>query len=253
MSAQYYLMINGTKQGPFPRRDLASRGLRADTLVWTEGASEGTRADQIADLTDLLAEPSSRRRRGHGVQPGRLRNLWRAFAILATIMVLMMSANGITHDVAGENLQSVWEYWGVKVVPVLLIALVVIGLYAALLYRCWDFLQDGPARTSPGRAVGFLFLPVFNFYWNFEAIGGLAADVRADANRRQVSAEWVSEGLALTYCVFYCALPAAYFMGWPAAFLLTALLAAAQVVFLGSVVGVIERSVSRESRSSRKG
>lgn len=253
MTPQYYLMVNGTKQGPFPKRDLASRGLRADTLVWTEGATDGARADQVSDLADVLAAPASRRRRARKLQPGRLRNLWRVFAVLATLMVALMSANGVTHDVAGENLQTVWQYWGLKVVPVGLIALVVIGLYATLLYRCWEFLQDGPARTSPGRAVGFLFLPVFNLYWNFEAIGGLAADVRAEASRRQVSAEWVSEGLALTYCVFCCSWPAAYLMGWPAIFLLTALLTAAQIVFLGSVVGVIERSLSQDSRSSRKG
>lgn len=253
MSAQYYLMVNGTKQGPFPKQELTRRGLRAGTLVWTEGTSEAARADQVADLADVIAAPRARRRRSRTIQPGRLRNLWRAFAVLATILVLMMSVNGVTHDVAGEDLQSIWEYWGLKVVPVILIALAVTGLYAVLLYRCWDFLQDGSARMSPGRAVGLLFLPGFNFYWNFEAIGGLAADIRAEASRRQVSAEWVSEGLALTYCVFCCTLPAACLMGWPAIFLLTTLLTAAQVVFLGSVVGVIERSVSQGPRSSRKG
>jgi hypothetical protein len=45
------------------------------------------------------------------------------------------------------------------------------------LYRCWSILQKlGIARTYPGRAVGFLFVPVFNIYWIFHAIPGLASD-----------------------------------------------------------------------------
>ncbi len=41
------------------------------------------------------------------------------------------------------------------------------------LYRAWKCLQPGGATVSPGAAIGFLFIPVFNLYWFFKAIGGL--------------------------------------------------------------------------------
>lgn len=44
------------------------------------------------------------------------------------------------------------------------------------LYRAWSCLQAGAPRTTPGKAVGFLFIPFFNLYWLFVAIAGLPKD-----------------------------------------------------------------------------
>ena len=41
------------------------------------------------------------------------------------------------------------------------------------LYRAWKCLQPGGANVSPSAAVGFLFIPLFNIYWIFKAMGGL--------------------------------------------------------------------------------
>ncbi len=51
-----------------------------------------------------------------------------------------------------------------------------IVLFHMYLYRAWFCLQMGGVRTSPGKAIGFLFIPFFNFYWVFVAINGLAKD-----------------------------------------------------------------------------
>jgi hypothetical protein len=46
----------------------------------------------------------------------------------------------------------------------------VIPFYTTL-YRAWKCLQPGGlARTTPGKAIGFLFIPFFNLYWIFQAI-----------------------------------------------------------------------------------
>lgn len=44
------------------------------------------------------------------------------------------------------------------------------------LYRAWFILQPGGAKTTPGKAVGFLFIPLFNLYWIFVAYGNWATD-----------------------------------------------------------------------------
>lgn len=48
-----------------------------------------------------------------------------------------------------------------------IITLVLTYMY---LYRAWEMIQRLPAvRTSPGKAVGFCFIPIFNIYWTFIA------------------------------------------------------------------------------------
>jgi hypothetical protein len=78
-------------------------------------------------------------------------------------------------------------------------------LFYVLLYKAWNQIQDGHARTNAGQAVGFLFIPFFNFYWLFVAIYGLALDLHNYVVRRgllrRVGPYPVSPGLALACCI----------------------------------------------------
>ncbi len=69
------------------------------------------------------------------------------------------------------------------------------------LYRCWFILQGSTARTTPGMAVGFLFIPIFNFYWIFVAIRGLAKDANAFLESKNVHENKISIRLSLATCI----------------------------------------------------
>lgn len=76
------------------------------------------------------------------------------------------------------------------------------GLYAVivwlvLIYNMWAAIQDGQARTTPGKAVGFLFIPFYNLYWIFQAIHGFAKDYNSYIQRHSVTVPPLSEGLFL--------------------------------------------------------
>ncbi|MEJ6579342.1 MAG: DUF4339 domain-containing protein [Akkermansiaceae bacterium] len=75
------------------------------------------------------------------------------------------------------------------------------GIYAyIILFRAWYCLQPGGARTTPGAAVGFLFVPIYSLYWIFVAFGGWAKDwnrIRASYPNLR-STPVVSEGLFMT-------------------------------------------------------
>ena len=73
-----------------------------------------------------------------------------------------------------------------------------------LLYRFWAIIQGGKARTTPGKAVGFCFIPFFNIYWNYVAMVGLAEDMNRYCRERNIAAPVVGEGLAITWFVLYC-------------------------------------------------
>jgi hypothetical protein len=64
------------------------------------------------------------------------------------------------------------------------------------LYRCWDVLQGFTARTTAGKAVGFLFIPIYNLYWVFVSLKGMASDANEFLENRGQKRK-ISEGLSL--------------------------------------------------------
>jgi len=77
-------------------------------------------------------------------------------------------------------------------------------LYCFMLYRLWELIPPARARTTPGRAVGFLFLPLYNLYWNFIAFWGLAKALNRELQSAGITGRDVDERLALAYCVLIC-------------------------------------------------
>lgn len=79
-----------------------------------------------------------------------------------------------------------------------LIPMLVMGiLNAMLLYKAWDSIQDGFARTTPGKAIGLLFIPFFNIYWMFQAVWGLSKDINSFRYRHRLEGEKLPENLFL--------------------------------------------------------
>lgn len=68
-------------------------------------------------------------------------------------------------------------------------------VFLVLLYKAWSCIQDGFARTTPGKAVGFLFIPFFNFYWLFQALPGFADDYNSYLHRANIPAAPMARGL----------------------------------------------------------
>jgi hypothetical protein len=71
-----------------------------------------------------------------------------------------------------------------------------------LLYKLWKLIPSDIARTTPGKAVGFCFIPFFNFYWAFVAWKGLGADLNKTLRQCGIQQN-VSEGLGLTYSILF--------------------------------------------------
>ena len=71
------------------------------------------------------------------------------------------------------------------------------------LYRAWNCLRFGAPRTTPGKAIGFLFIPIFSVYWIFVALYGLAQDwTRIMGSHPNLQgAPRMSAGLFLTFLI----------------------------------------------------
>jgi len=90
------------------------------------------------------------------------------------------------------------ELWLVLMLIFLAPAIV---FYALILHRGWSAVQDGVTSITPGKAVGFRFIPFFNLYWNFIAQVGLMKEFNRLAEARGRPDQKVNEGFALTASV----------------------------------------------------
>jgi hypothetical protein len=70
-----------------------------------------------------------------------------------------------------------------------------------LFYKMWAAIQDGHARATPGKAIGFLFIPLFNLYWVFQLVWGWAKDYNRLVERQGLHAPRMPEGLFLAYVI----------------------------------------------------
>jgi hypothetical protein len=78
------------------------------------------------------------------------------------------------------------------------------------IYRGWDLIQplrradwNEAGMPTPGMAVGLLFVPFYNLYWNFVALQGLASRANKFMTLAKIDGRPMGEGLAQTYCILY--------------------------------------------------
>jgi serine/threonine protein kinase len=72
-----------------------------------------------------------------------------------------------------------------------------------MFYKAWDGFPAGHGRTTPGQAVGYLFIPFYNLYWFWNVIPGLASDYNQFMQQRGAPYRQ-SAGLYKFFCIFHC-------------------------------------------------
>jgi hypothetical protein len=81
----------------------------------------------------------------------------------------------------------------------LVIALCCLGLsnilFLILLFKAWSLIQDVETRTTPGKAIGFLFIPLFSLYWAFVALPGFVSEFNAYVDRHHPQVRHNESGL----------------------------------------------------------
>jgi len=232
----FYLVVDGRRKGPLALEELPAHGLERDSLVWHAGLADWTRADQVAALRELMATippPLPAFLGDHAAGPEQMAltetpatfqklHRWWVIAFALTLALPLLGAFCLVMALfeyrpvrsGGRNTYVYYTYSDVGVALNLVgglsiglgvLALVVaIVLFAVLLYKMWKVVQDGHARTTPDKAVGFLFIPFFNFYWAFVAVRGLAVDLDSYVRRHRAGMD--TEAAPTTLSLIFCSL-----------------------------------------------
>jgi len=73
--------------------------------------------------------------------------------------------------------------------------------------RMWDAIRDADTGITAGRAVGFMFIPVFNLYWIFRVWGSFPTEYKSHIKRRRINAPRIFGGVFLAYPVLLLLTP----------------------------------------------
>ena len=68
-----------------------------------------------------------------------------------------------------------------------------------VVWQMWSSIQDGRARTTPGQAIGYLFIPFYNLYWIFQVWSGFPKDFNNYVKRYQLPVSQLSSGVYEAY------------------------------------------------------
>lgn len=84
-------------------------------------------------------------------------------------------------------------------------AIVSVVLFFIIIYKAWQLVQDGEARTTPDQAVAYCGIPGWQFYWFFIAFKGLAKELNRVMAKENIAAMPVSEDTALWFVIMLLA------------------------------------------------
>jgi hypothetical protein len=106
----------------------------------------------------------------------------------------------------------VTQYEDLAILLVLCLLLYLEVVLLILVYRMWAAIQDGHARTTPGKAVGFLFIPLFSWFWAVTVLWGFAQDYNKYLERHSIKASKLPEILFLVHSLLWFAFPFSLFI-----------------------------------------
>lgn len=115
-------------------------------------------------------------------------NKWSYRLVIFGCLIVAAIIFAATYDAAKTDASLAVGFTWIPFVPAAM-------MHFVLIHRMWQSVQDNQARMTPGRAVGFMFIPLFNLYWVFEVFPGFATDYNAYVDRHGLRAPKLSRGL----------------------------------------------------------
>jgi hypothetical protein len=119
-------------------------------------------------------------------------------SVICSLKLLVVDSLYIFIGFPQKYLASLITIFDVLTVPLGIVSIV---FSCMLFYKQWWLLQGFGARTTPGKAVGYSFVPFFCFYWWFVALAGLATDTNNYLHNVKIPGIRMSFGLCVVYCV----------------------------------------------------
>ncbi|WPJ94387.1 DUF4339 domain-containing protein [Coraliomargarita algicola] len=213
MDKKYYILHNQEQLGPVSEEELREKLSTGEysyfDLCWHEEMSDWSPISETLQFEGGKVPPPSPPNMppppvhippGNQLQQNAIN--WKPALLWMSIATACSLGSNISSFVFYRNKNDSLEI-------ILSIPSIVAIIYACILhYKCWQAIDESSRVTTPGKAVGLMFVPIYNFYWAFitwpKLVGGL--------RKSGYTLPYETGGLALAFSILtVCALTLAWF------------------------------------------
>lgn len=126
-------------------------------------------------------------------------------ALLSVAAIILVLSGIYSNFILNLSLAGIWPLVTISLLILLGCAAILYGasIWYVLLYKAWSIIQDGNASTTPEKAVGFIFIPFYNFYWIFKSWHSFARDYNLYLARYGLKSPKMKESLFLAFCILF--------------------------------------------------
>lgn len=211
----YHITKNGNQVGPYSEEEvqnkLSTGELSSGDLCWTEGMAQWEPIHQTISLPSNVPPPPPSASPSHSQTHPSTQASYAPQNQSNNInwipaLVLYCATAAISWIVELIQLDGDEEAAGIFALIGLPVIILGVVFLCMLHYKCWMALPTQHRFTTPGRAVGFLFIPFYNFYWAFVTWPKLSEGL-VNWQRAEGRNPTDTKALALTYAIlFVCSL-----------------------------------------------
>ncbi len=174
--------------------------------------------------------------------------------LIVFVAIKMIQESGGSNDpeTIAASMASFYIVLGFGTFFMFAVAITLMVFAMILLYRYWKVMQPYSKRTTPGKAVGFMFIPLFNIYWMFVAYHGLSQDIdRYLAKHPDSNASSPNTSLVLATLIVMLASMIPYLGGF-ASLALIVLLFLTKLNLNNSIIGIIKDRSRQQAAAQSK-
>lgn len=174
---------------------LANGTIATTDLCWAEGMTDWKPIHEIIARPTNVPPPPP-----HQVHTSTASASPTINWIPALVLSCVVSAASILISLVGLEDEEAAEKLSLLALPLIILMIV---FEAILHYQCWKALPERFRATTPGKAVGYLFIPFYNFYWAFVSYPKLAEGLVEW--QKSVGKPTVTDArsLAMTYAIIF--------------------------------------------------
>ena len=218
---EYFLFIDETVTGPFTLFQLKEKNINLETLIWTKESNSWLKAINYQEVSMFLNPNTDNSNIFGDIQMLRIKYFqmnisadkitqkftYFSIAFWVSFGLLMLYSLSVGLSFLSESLDI--RILFITIFSSFSFFLIIFPISFAIffllefIYYGWRVIEGAQSVAKGSEAVGYLFIPFYNFYWVFVAIYSLAKENNRIMSYISPQGQKMSENIAITICILF--------------------------------------------------